>query len=222
MDASELETFQVQLQQAEMALAADPTNKELITLCDELKSLIELTKEAIAQAEASKAEANRKAALLTASAPAFGAGDEVLAKYSGDGAWYPARVTSVGGSTENRVYSVAFKGYNSTELLTAVALKPLPPSYDPKTSAKRKMSKDEEDEREKKKKKNEKKMEIRAQKAQEQVAKQATWQKFTKKAERKGVNIAGVSGRSIFKTPDNPHGKGKDRSMYVFACDSIY
>lgn len=214
MDSTELETFQVQLQQAEIALAADPTNKELITLCDELKSLIELSKEAIAQAEASKAEANRKAALLAASIPGFSAGDEVLAKYSGDGAWYPARVTSVGGSAENRVYSVVFKGYNNTELLTAVALKPLPPSYpDQASSAKRKLSKEDEAERERKKKKNEKKVESRAQKAQEQVVKQATWQKFTKKAEKKGVNIAGISGRSIFKTPDNPYGKGKHRSM---------
>ncbi|GJJ08840.1 hypothetical protein Clacol_003059 [Clathrus columnatus] len=208
MDSSELETFQVQLKQVELALSADPTNTELLILCEELKSLIELTKEAIAQAEASKAEASRKAASLAASAPAFSAGDEVLAKYSGDGAWYPARVTSVGGATENRVYSVVFKGYNNTELLTAAALKPLPPSYQYQPpSAKRKITKEEDEERERKKKKNEKKVEIRAQKAQEQLAKQATWQKFTKKAEKKGVNIAGVAGKSIFKTPDNPHGK---------------
>ncbi|KIJ26142.1 hypothetical protein M422DRAFT_272835 [Sphaerobolus stellatus SS14] len=72
------------------------------------------------------------------------------------------------------------------------------------------------DERERKKK-NEKKVEIRAQKAKEQETKMMSWQKFTKKAEKKGVNIAGVSGTSIFKTPDNPYGKvgvtGSGRGM---------
>ena len=67
---------------------------------------------------------------------------------------------------------------------------------------------EEEEERERKKKKNEKKVEIRAQKAKEQTEKQATWQKFAKKSEKKGIHIASVSGTSIFKTPDNPYGKG--------------
>ena len=60
-----------------------------------------------------------------------------------------------------------------------------------------------------KKKKNEKKLEIRAAKAREQNEKQQTWQKFAKKSEKKGIYIAGVTGTSIFKTPDNPFGKGE-------------
>ena len=74
--------------------------------------------------------------------------------------------------------------------------------------AKRKVSKEEEEERERKKKKNEKKLEVRAAKAKEQTAKQATWQKFAKKSEKKGIVIAGVAGTSIFKTPENPLGRG--------------
>ncbi|EEB96404.1 hypothetical protein MPER_04470 [Moniliophthora perniciosa FA553] len=81
----------------------------------------------------------------------------------------------------------------------------IPPNYS--ASNKRKLSKQEEEDRERKKKKNEKKLEVRAAKAKEQTAKQATWQKFTKKSEKKGVHIAGVAGTSIFKTPDNPLGK---------------
>ena len=211
MDKNELETYQVQLSQVEVALAADPANTELASLRSELRELIDLTKAAIAQAEAPKPEPTRKTSAISAPAPGFAAGDEIMAKYSGDGSYYPARVTSVGGSADNRVYSVVFKGYNNTELLTAAALKPLPPSYAnhaPSSSSKRKLSKEEEEEREKKKKRNEKKVEIRAAKAKEQTSKQATWQKFTKKAEKKGVNIAGVSGTSIFKTPDNPYGRG--------------
>ena len=76
------------------------------------------------------------------------------------------------------------------------------------TGAKRKVSKEEEEERERKKKKNEKKLEVRAAKAKEQQEKQASWQKFAKKSERKGIHIAGVAGTSIFKTPENPLGRG--------------
>jgi survival-of-motor-neuron-related-splicing factor 30 len=207
MNAQELETYQVQLSQVELALQADPDNEELTSLRSELKELIQLTEASLAQPEQSVVK--RKAAPTPTHA--FSAGDEVLAKYSGDGNFYPARVTSVGGSTEKRVYSVVFKGYNNTELVEASAVKTLPTNYAqhiPAPSAKRKLTKEEEDEREKKKKKNEKKLEVRAAKAKEQNQKQASWQKFTKKAERKGVTIAGVAGTSIFKTPDNPLGKG--------------
>lgn len=218
MDKADLETYQVQLSQVELALSTDPDNAELTSLRSELKELIELTQAAIAQQEAaassSKSEASRKAAAAAsaASSKTWAAGDECLAKYSGDGAWYPARITSVGGSTENRAYSVTFKGYNSTELVNSSQLKPLPPNYQsfaPSSSNKRKLSKVEEEEREKKKKKNEKKLEAKAAKAKEQTEKQASWQKFAKKSEKKGIHIAGVSGTSIFKTPDNPLGKGE-------------
>jgi len=134
-----------------------------------------------------------------------------LAKYSGEGQWYPAKVISVGGSGEKRMYSIVFKEYNNTELIEGSSLKSLPPNYNASgpssSSLKRKLTKVEEEERERKKKKNEKKLEAKAAKAKEQMQKQATWQKFAKKAEKKGISIAGVSGTSIFKTPDNPLGK---------------
>ncbi|KAI8980657.1 hypothetical protein BD414DRAFT_420478 [Trametes punicea] len=215
MDKSDLETYQVQLSQVELALSADPENSELISLRSELKELIELTQAAIAQQEAaassSKAEASKKAAGSAASSSkVWAAGDECLAKYSGDGQWYPARIASVGGSADNRVYSIVFKGYNNTELVNASQIKPLPPNYQgplPSASNKRKLTKAEEEERERKKKKNEKKLEVKAAKAKEQQEKQASWQKFAKKSEKKGIHIAGVAGTSIFKTPDNPLGK---------------
>ena len=232
MSAAELETFQAQLSQVELALAADPENSELISLRSELKELISLTQAAIAQASAassSKSEAKKAsaaasaAAAAAASGKAWAAGDECLAKYSGDGQWYPARIASVGGSPENRVYSVVFRGYNNTELVNGAQVKALPAHYADggagssggagaagggAAGAKRKLSKVEEEEREKKKKKNEKKLEVRAAKAKEQQEKQASWQKFAKKSERKGIHIAGVAGTSIFKTPENPLGRG--------------
>jgi|SRR5882762_4263959 len=224
MSREDLETYQVQLSQVELALSSDPDNAELTSLRSELEELIDLTQTSIAQAEAassSKAESTRKAA-TAAPSKTWSAGDECLAKYSGDGNWYPARITSLGGSTENRVYSIVFKGYNTTELVKSTEIKTLPASYasnapsSSSSSNKRKLTKAEEEEREKKKKKNEKKLEVKAAKAKEQNNKQATWQKFAKKSEKKGVHIAGTAGTSIFKTPDNPLGKGERRS----ACHS--
>lgn len=227
MDKNELERYQVQLSQVELALASDPENTELASLRSELKELIDLTTAALeAQRvqESSRAESSRKVSQnnawngVGAGARTWAAGDECLAKYSGDGQWYPARITSIGGAMENRVYSVVFRGYNNTELLTSGEIKTLPPSYQGASlvkngaaSAKRKfgLSKEEEAEREKKKKKNEKKLEVRAAKAKEQTEKQANWQKFAKKSEKKGIHIAGVAGTSIFKTPENPLGKGE-------------
>ena len=208
----ELDTFNAQLQQVETAISLDPDNAELCSLRNELKELISLTETTLASEEATvapKAEGSSRKSGQASST--WSAGDECLAKYSGDGSWYPARITSIGGSEEKRVYSVVFKDYNSTELLVASAIKPLPPSHHntaPVAGVKRKITKEEEDERERKKKKNEKKLEVKAQKAKEQNSKQQTWQKFAKKQEKKGAPIAGVSGTSIFKTPDNPLGKG--------------
>lgn len=215
MDKTDLEAYQVQLSQVELALSTDPTNAELSAFRDGLKELIELSQAAIAQAEAaSSSKADSRKSANTSAGHGLSAGDDCLAKYSGDGSWYPARVISIGGATENRVYSIIFKGYNSTELVKANEIKPLPPNYANTTAPatnKRKLSKVEEEEKEKKKKKNEKKLESKAAKAKEQMAKQATWQKFAKKSEKKGGlhHIAGVSGTSIFKTPDNPLGKGE-------------
>lgn len=212
MDKADLETYQVQLSQVEAALSADPDSRELASLRSELKELIQLTEVAIVQGEAassSKVEGSRRSATSTPSL-VWAAGDECLAKYSKDNAWYPARITSLGGSAENRVYSIVFKAYNTTELVKAADLRQMPPNYSTtaQTSNKRKLTRAEEEERERKKKKNEKKLEVRAAKAKEQTQKQASWQKFAKKSEKKGVHIAGISGTSIFKTPDNPTGKG--------------
>ncbi|KAI5124597.1 hypothetical protein M0805_004209 [Coniferiporia weirii] len=228
MDENELETYQVQLSHVELALSADPNNSELKDLASELKELIELTKGSLEQSRAAaavpKPEQAKKASqggggTSGAAAKTWAAGNECLAKYSSDGNWYPARITSVGGAEDNRVFSIVFKGYNTTELLKAGDIKSLPPSYQSSganaygnadangSSRKHKLSAEEEKERERKKKKNERKVEVRAAKAEEQGKRQSTWQKFAKKSDKKKIHIAGVAGTSIFKTPDNPLGK---------------
>lgn len=215
MDKADLETYQVQLSQVELALQTDSQNEQLLMLQSELSQLISLAQEAIAQSELAASSSRNGVSRKSASAtPAFAwsSGDECLSRYSGDGNWYPARVVSVGGSADNPVYSVVFRGYNTTELVKGSEIKSLPANHQeraPAATNKRKLTKVEEDEREKKKKKNEKKLEAKAAKAKEQMAKQVQWQKFAKKAEKKGVQIAGMSGTSIFKTPDNPLGRGE-------------
>lgn len=201
----------------ELALVSDPGNTELTSLQTELKELIALTEQEIAQSEkrTSASKSSASSSKPSTSSTSFLPGDDVLAKYSGDNSWYPARITSVGGSEDNRVYSVVFKGYNSTEVVQAGSIKPLPPGYQASSSVGTSIGKrkgEQDAERERKKKKSEKKAEVRAEKAKEQNEKQASWLKFAKKAEKKGVPIAGLSGTSIFKSPDNPHGRGKWRN----------
>ncbi|KAH8108956.1 hypothetical protein DFH11DRAFT_1818368 [Phellopilus nigrolimitatus] len=181
MDQCDLETYQVQLSQVDLTLSADPDNTELAS---ELKEHIELTRTAQTQAAAPKSES-----------------DECLAKYSGDGNWYsPARITFVGGAADNRVFSIVFRSYNTTKLSKAGGIKALPTSYSAAGAGpyggagkrKRKLSKEEVGERERNNRNNGKKNK-----------KQASWQKFVKKSEEKGLHIAGMSGTSIFKTPEN-------------------
>jgi survival-of-motor-neuron-related-splicing factor 30 len=215
-EQADLETYQVQLEQVETALQQDPDNSELSSLRSELQELISLTQQAIDTAAAASSSKAKVAVAPVAASRTWSSGDECLAKYSVDGQWYPARIISIGGSAEKRAYSVVFKGYNSSELVDGASIKPLPSNFGSSSytaGAKRKLTKAEEEDREKKKKKNEKKLEVRAQKAKEQNSKQATWQKFAKKSEKKGVHIAGTSGTSIFKTPDNPMGKGVCRPL---------
>lgn len=52
--------------------------------------------------------------------------DMVLAKWvSGDKAFYPARITSITGSSASPVYYVTFKGYGNTETLRGADIKPI-------------------------------------------------------------------------------------------------
>jgi survival-of-motor-neuron-related-splicing factor 30 len=120
------------------------------------------------------------------------AGDDCLARYSADQKFYPARITSVGGADENRVYSVTFGGYESTEIVAHGDIKPMT------ESKKRAIQLSEEDlEKERKKRKNEKKADTQAAKAKEQGAKQKSWQSFAKKSTKKGIVIPGMTGESL-------------------------
>lgn len=56
----------------------------------------------------------------------FNVNDTVSARWkSGDGAFYPARITSITGSTSKPVYIVTFKNYATTETVSAKDIKPI-------------------------------------------------------------------------------------------------
>ncbi|MCJ1230182.1 hypothetical protein MMC12_006854 [Toensbergia leucococca] len=56
----------------------------------------------------------------------FSVNDNVLAKWvSGDKSFYPARITSITGSSSKPVYIVTFKSYATTETLSAYDIKPI-------------------------------------------------------------------------------------------------
>jgi len=146
----------------------------------------------------------------------FNAGDLCMAKYAGDGKYYPAKITTVGGSSETRIYTVVFKGYDTTELVSASEIRPL-------TDHKKRNLQDStehDSDKDRKRKKNEKKTENKAAKAAEQLEKQKSWQSFAKKSVKKGVHIPGIVGDSMFASPDNPFGKvgvvgsGKGMTQY--------
>lgn len=135
-------------------LRDDPENAELAALKDELNNFISLLNDSIAELKpqqqqqqapqpakqpsppraAAAAEEPRKQQPHTrpdddeAAAPAvnYKVNDTVLAKWlSGDKGFYPARITSVTGSSTAPIYTVKFKSYDNTETLRSRDIRPV-------------------------------------------------------------------------------------------------
>jgi len=106
-------------------------------------------------------------------------GDPIQARYT-DGKFYPARLTTIGGSADAPVYTVIFTGYDQTELVGKSDVKAL------SESKKRQLVVEQDLERDRKRKRNEKKVEHKQAKAAEMAETQKSWQSFTKKASKKG------------------------------------
>ncbi len=137
-----------------LGLQNDPENEELKTLQLELDQVISLTKSAIAELKPATAPVQIKQSSPQpqkwdkSQHPAFKAGyrkteaepateesptlvmlkvnDAVSARWkTGDGSFYPARITSITGSSSKPVYIVTFKNYSTTETLSANDIKPI-------------------------------------------------------------------------------------------------
>ncbi|KAH8703096.1 hypothetical protein BGW36DRAFT_354529 [Talaromyces proteolyticus] len=157
---AEVKEFKLQLETVQSSLQVDPDNAELQSLKAELEEFINLTEASIAELKPPATPTVSKSPQPPAkekwskenhpayqagyrkstadSAPAdehtpvsFSVNDNVLARWvSGDGAYYPARITSITGSSSKPVYIVSFKSYATTETLTARDIKPISNSAD--------------------------------------------------------------------------------------------
>lgn len=134
-------------------LKGDPDNAELRALLEELTSLVTMLDESIAELkpkqtskpppkqpspppEPEKWSKENHPAFKKAAQPAsveekedttvtYRVNDMVQAKWlSGDKGFYPARITSITGSSTAPIYIVKFKGYDNTETLRARDVRP--------------------------------------------------------------------------------------------------
>lgn len=119
---------------------------------------------------------------------------------------YPARINAVVGSQDSPLYTITFKGYTSSTNVPLSSLRPHDPTA-PIPKPQKRQTDLSEREKEKKKLKGEKWMEKQRARADEAKGRQNSWQKFGKKAAKKGIHIAGLEGKSVFQTPDNPFGE---------------
>ncbi|KAI1006159.1 hypothetical protein K3495_g2063 [Podosphaera aphanis] len=151
---NEIKEYKVQLETVQLGLQADPDSAELQELKAELEQVISLTEATIAELKPisvpatvskkkpetsvkekwsrenhpafKKLTAAAAAAVEEEASTSFKVNDTVLAKwYSGDKGFYPARITSITGSSTAPVYIVKFKSYDNTETLRAKDIKPI-------------------------------------------------------------------------------------------------
>jgi len=123
-----------------------------------------------------------------------------MAKYQGDGKYYKAKISNVGGS--GVVYSVIFAGYQDVEIVKAEDVRPIDNKNKNKRPAGNVESGGDGGKKQPQAKKPKKPAAV-------EVKKNA-WLNFANKAEKKKKTSAiPINKKSIFKTPDNPEGKGE-------------
>ncbi|KLT40432.1 hypothetical protein CC85DRAFT_329843 [Cutaneotrichosporon oleaginosum] len=208
----DVQTFKDQLALVNIQLESDKDNADLLTLKGELEELISLTEQAAAAAaepKKSKGKGKEKEKAEHAAnwqdSGEYRAGMDCMAKYK-DGKWYPARINQVVGSQESPLYTITFKGYTSSTNVPVSSLRPHDPSAPIPVPVKRPAELSER-EKEKKKRKGEKWMSSLKERDQEARSKQNSWEKFGKKAQKKGIHIAGLEGKSVFRTSDSPYAR---------------
>ncbi|RKF79509.1 Splicing factor spf30 [Golovinomyces cichoracearum] len=145
---NEIKEYKVQLETVQLGLQADPESLELQELKTELEQVISLTEATIAELKPVSVSTvvaknqtpakekwsrenhpafKKSATILEEEAPSsFKVNDTVLAKWhTGDKGFYPARITSITGSSTAPVYIVKFRSYNATETLREKDIKPI-------------------------------------------------------------------------------------------------
>ncbi|CAJ0626474.1 9091_t:CDS:2 [Entrophospora sp. SA101] len=212
MSTEELTEYQYKLDQVNLALRSEPENASLLKLKADLTELIKLLDQEVtispkkSPSSISPRTNSTPTTPISSTMPTFTkplqVGDSCLARWSGDGQFYQAEITAIGGG--DQVFSVIFKGYNNVELVNVQDIKPLEKN-------KRKMSLDKKEKEHKKKKAGD-----GQKKVNEQVQKQKSWLAFAsststvpgkKVTKTKRLAQPPINKKSIFATPENPEGK---------------
>jgi len=136
----DLESYYLQLQQVEAALTSDPTNDELLKLKEDLKEVIELTKEILEPQAGSSSDytlessssSNNYVSTTTISEPVvirnWKVGQKCLAPWRDDGKLYEAVIEEI---LDGGKVSVGFPAYSHGSVTNISSLKPLDASHIP-------------------------------------------------------------------------------------------
>ncbi|CEP17502.1 hypothetical protein [Parasitella parasitica] len=234
MSAEEIESYKFQLEQVELALQSDPENEELKKLQHDLQELITMF-EAVAEPTSPKRKEththqqppSNNATTTALKTHEFSVDQEVMARWSGDGEFYKATITAIGGA--DQVFSVKFKGYSEAEFVRAEDIKPI--------QSKKRTGVFENVGEPKKKKKDTTALStssssatagastaaptgMKKKKAAEFENKKNAWLNFATGGSKKKKATPVINKKSIFKTPDNPEGKvgviGSGKGMTSF------
>ncbi|KAG2225837.1 hypothetical protein INT45_007081 [Circinella minor] len=253
------ESYLYQLEQVELALSKDPYNEELQKLQHDLKELISLTQQLedqqqqkkstsqsprtpvspVTSSSQSKGEKRPLSTVTSSPTPVlkthqFSVGQDVMARWSGDGKFYRATITAIGGA--DQVFSVSFRGYSDTEMVKAEDVKALDnkkrqgifedvggnsaiitaaastsKSAGPTITAAATTNQTSEEDQPPPAKKGRKEKFQQKKKVSEVEVKKNAWLNFASgadnKKKKKKMSAAPINKKSIFKTPDNPSGK---------------
>jgi len=228
MAEADLASYQLQLQQVEAALLADPESGELLKLKEDLQQVIELTKELVAAQEVEETPAatddvsyssHSAAAASSSSASAdyhsapsgshqhtqhqpvkhWQVGEQCRAIWPKDGSYYEADITEI--TTENEV-TVTFQ-HNKSQVTTSLSALQLSKLGHTGTATSINKKEQLAKQREYLKKKKAKKAERFKAMDQAREDDKNKWQNFSSKAFGK----KGFVKKSIFKTPENASGR---------------
>lgn len=223
MSSAELSTYQLQLQQVEVALTADPENGELQKLKEDLDQVIQLTRDLIdAQLGQSGSSANASTSSVAAESsnaseePSSGSlsrrkldnltpvkhwqvGEQCQALWDKDGLYYEATINEI--TTDGEV-SVTFR-HNQQQGVTSLGLLKVSKLGFTGTSTSASRKEQIAKQREYLKKKKAKKIERFKQMEKEREDEKNKWKSFSSKAFGK----KGFVKKSIFKTPENASGR---------------
>lgn len=203
--AEDLNTYQMQLQQVSLALAADPENSELLKLKSDLEEVIELTKELIKAQE----EETKKSYIAPGSSGEqqeykqkgptkfWKVGDKCQAKWS-DGQYYDATIESI---TDDGDVNLMFDTYQNRFTST---LKELRERKVQRTEVFTNTNKKQRPNQKEYLKKKKQKKQLRLKELeQERESEKSKWLNFTAKTAKKGHGIP----KSIFASPETVEGR---------------